>query len=202
MKKIVTYVVCILMSALFIGAMPLSGEEKLYDNVIRLHILANSDSEEDQNLKLKIRDEILLKYGERLKETENIESASKEVELLLNDIKNTAKEIITSEGYDYSVETVFGREYYPKRQYNDIYFPAGNYISLRVVIGEGKGKNWWCVLFPPICLSGAYGDSVEIDDSVPVGLTPEQYKIISNSKDVKYVLKFKMLEILESVFHN
>ncbi len=200
MKKIITYVVCILLSVVFISAMPMSGEEKLYDNVIRLHIVANSDSEEDQNLKLKIRDEILLRYGERLKDTENIENASREVELLLNEIENTAQEIIKEEGYNYLVSTAFGREYYPKRQYEDIYFPAGNYISLRIIVGEGEGKNWWCVLFPPLCLSGAYGDSINLDDSVPVGLTPEQYKIISKSKDVKYILKFKMLEILESAF--
>ena len=99
-----------------------------------------------------------------------------------------------------NVSAYFDREYYPERVYENTRFPSGNYISLRVIIGEGKGQNWWCVLFPPLCLSTSYGDKVEVDDSIPVGLTPEQYRVITKSDDVKYVLKFKMLELLEELF--
>ena len=200
MKKTVTYVICILLSTLFIAAMPLKDEEKLYDNVIRLHILANSDRAEDQSLKLKVRDEVLLQYSERLGKAENIEEASQEVEALLSEITKTAESVIKKEGYEYTVNAFFDREYYPERVYENTHFPSGNYISLRIIIGEGKGQNWWCVLFPPLCLSTAYGDKVETDDSIPVGLTPEQYRVITKSDDVKYVLKFKMLEILEEIF--
>ena len=200
MKKTVTYVICILLSTLFIAAMPLKDEEKLYDNVIRLHILANSDSEQDQSLKLKVRDEVLLQYSERLGKAENIEEASQEVEALLSEITKTAESVIKKEEYEYTVNAFFDREYYPERVYENTHFPSGNYISLRIIIGEGKGQNWWCVLFPPLCLSTAYGDKVETDDSIPVGLTPEQYRVITKSDDVKYVLKFKMLEILEEIF--
>ncbi len=200
MKKTLTYIICILLCALFLCAMPVSGEEKLYDSVIRLHVLANSNEDCDQALKLKIRDEILKKYGEELSKTENIEEASEKVELLLNDIKSTSEQVIKDEGYSYSVQCFFDMEYYPTRVYENASFPAGNYLSLRVVIGAGEGKNWWCVLFPPLCLTTAYGDTVGQDDSVPVGLTPEQYKLITKTDDTKYVLKFKMLEILESIF--
>ena len=200
MKKTLTYICCILFCALFLCAMPVSGEEKLYDNVIRLHVLANSNEEQDQALKLKIRDEILEKYGEELSATESIEEASERVALLLEDIKSTSEKVIEDEGYSYSVECFFDREYYPERVYEKATFPAGNYLSLRVIIGEGEGKNWWCVLFPPLCLTTAYGDTVGEEDSIPVGLTPEQYKLITKTDDVKYVLKFKMLEILESIF--
>ena len=100
MKKTVTYVICILLSTLFIAAMPLKDEEKLYDNVIRLHILANSDSEQDQSLKLKVRDEVLLQYSERLGKAENIEEASAEVEELLSEITKTAENVIKKEGYE------------------------------------------------------------------------------------------------------
>ena len=200
MKKTVTYVICILLSTLFIAAMPQKNEEKLYDNVIRLHILANSDSEDDQSLKLKVRDEILLKYSDDLRQAENIDEATSEVKALLEEITKTAETVIKNEGYEYTVNAYFDREYYPERKYENTCFPSGNYISLRLIIGEGKGQNWWCVLFPPLCLSTAYGDKVEADDSIPVGLTPEQYRIITKNKDVKYVLKFKMLEVLEQIF--
>ena len=200
MKKTVTYVICILLSTLFIAAMPQKDEEKLYDNVIRLHILANSDSEEDQSLKLKVRDEILSQYSDALSQAKNIDEATVEVKALLEEITETAKDVIKNEGYEYTVKAYFDREYYPEREYENTCFPSGNYISLRIIIGEGKGQNWWCVLFPPLCLSTAYGDKVETDDSIPVGLTPEQYRIITKSKDVKYVLKFKMLEVLEQIF--
>jgi stage II sporulation protein R len=182
--------------------MPVSGEEKLYDSVIRLHVLANSNEDYDQELKLKVRDAILEKYAEELLATENIKEASERVEFLLEDIEATSERVIEDEGYSYSVKCFFDREYYPERVYEKATFPAGNYLSLRVVIGEGEGKNWWCVLFPPLCLTTAYGDTVGDEDSIPVGLTPEQYKLITKTDDVKYVLKFKMLEILESIFEN
>ena len=201
MKKILICVVCILLSALFIAAMPMEGEEKLYDNVIRLHVLANSDSEEDQALKLKVRDAILKEYSDVLSSAETIDTAKEKVEVLLSNIKDTATKTLAEEGCDYHVEVLLGEEYYPKREYDNFHFPAGNYISLRIVIGEGEGKNWWCVLFPPLCLSTAYGDSVvQNEESIPVGLSPEQYKIITKSDDVKYVVKFKVLEILEGIF--
>ena len=100
MKKTVVYVICILLSALFIAAMPLNGEEKLYDNVIRLHILANSDSQQDQSLKLKVRDEILCRYSARLSDSENIEQATEKVNTLLSEIEETAADVIKKEGYE------------------------------------------------------------------------------------------------------
>ena len=202
MKKIIACMVCILLSSLMVAAIPTEGEEKLYDNVIRLHIIANSNSEEDQALKIKIRDRILLDYSDQLKSIQSIDAATETVTDLLEDINNTAKEVIKSEGYTYDAETVIGTEYYPTRDYGELQFPSGNYTSLRIIVGSGEGKNWWCVLFPPLCVSTAYGDTITADDSVPVGLTPEQYRIITKSDDVKYVVKFKVLEILEDLFGN
>ena len=202
MKKIIACIVCILLSSLMVAAIPTEGEEKLYDNVIRLHIIANSNSEEDQALKIKIRDRILLDYSDQLKSIQSIDAATETVTALLEDINNTVKEVIKSEGYTYDAETVIGTEYYPTRDYGELQFPSGNYTSLRIIVGAGEGKNWWCVLFPPLCVSTAYGDTITADDSVPVGLTPEQYRIITKSDDVKYVVKFKVLEILEDLFGN
>ncbi len=202
MKKLLACIICVLLSTLLISALPVDGEEKLYDNVIRLHIIANSNSVEDQQLKLKIRDEILKCYSERLASVQSIDRAEEEVISLLDEIKETAHKVVEREGYSYSIEVDLGTEYYPTRDYEELHFPAGNYTSLRIIVGDGEGKNWWCVLFPPLCVSTAYGDRIQADDSVPVGLTPEQYRIISKSDDVKYVVKFKVLELLEGILGN
>lgn len=199
MKKIFACIICILLSTLLISAIPLDGEEKLYENVIRLHIIANSNSDEDQALKLKIRDKILLEYSKKLANTESVDKATEAVVTLIDEINATAQQVVESEGYNYNVETVLGTEYYPTREYGELHFPSGNYTSLRIIVGDGEGKNWWCVLFPPLCVSTAYGDAITADDSVPVGLTPEQYRIISKSEDTKYVIKFKVLEMLEEL---
>lgn len=200
MKKIVLTLACILLATLFIAAMPMSGEEKLYDNVIRLHILANSNSEEDQALKLKVRDKILLEYSDTLAALHSVDDARQDISAMMDEILVTAQNVVREEGYEYDLTISLGTEYYPQREYDELHFPAGNYTSLQIVIGSGEGKNWWCVLFPPLCVATAYGDSVIADDSIPVGLTPEQYKIITKSDDVKYVVKFKVLEILEGIF--
>lgn len=185
---------------MFIAAMPMKGEEKLYDNVIRLHIIANSDTRDDQDLKLLLRDVILTEYSAKLTDAQTKEIAENQILSLIGEIKITAEKVMAEHGHSYPIDIKIGTEYYPEREYDELHLPAGNYTSLRIIIGEGAGKNWWCVLFPPLCISTAYGDKVTVDDSIPVGLTPDQYKLITKSDDVKYIVKFKVLEILEEIF--
>ncbi len=199
MKRTLIYMISLLLCALLIAALPVSGEEKIYQSVVRLHVLANSDSEDDQALKLLVRDEILKEYGPLLAEEGAIEGSIEKIRELLPDIQKSAEEVIKREGYAYTVSCSFGEEEYPERQYGDYSFPAGTYLSLRISIGEGVGKNWWCVLFPPLCLDMAKGEVLE-DDALAVGLTSEEYKLISGSKNGGYILKFKALEVLEGVF--
>jgi len=188
---------CVLLTYCFCVFMPVNGEQKIYRDVIRLHVLPNSDSEEDQALKLEARDYIL---GDIAALTENCKDSSEAAEILrahLSGIENKAKDFIRQKGYDYNVRAVLSEEPYPERTYEDsngetFVFPSGKYQSLRLVIGEGGGNNWWCVLFPPLCLSGS-----KIEDGLAVaGYSSEQINILKKDKDKKYVIRFKILEIL------
>ena len=198
MKRTVWYVFALLVSALIVAALPISGEEKIYDSVIRLHVIAASDSEEDQSLKLAVRDELLRRYSDKLGTAADVEVAEERVKALCDEMEACAAAVVREAGYAYTVKVSYGDEEYPQRCYGEYTFPAGTYRSLRVVIDRGEGQNWWCVLFPPLCLDMAT-EEVPKDDALAVGLSPEDYKVISGS-DGGYVVKFKALELLEGVF--
>lgn len=198
-KKLLIYIVTLLCATLIIAVIPVAGEEALYDNVLRLHVIANSDSEDDQALKLAVRDEILAVYGDRLAQCTDKKEAEETANLLSAEMTKTAKECIERLGYNYPVRLTLTREDYPTKVYDNVTMPAGNYCSLRIIIGEGAGQNWWCVLFPPMCVGNAVGGEVSgKDDSVPVGLTTAQYRLISGNG--KYAVKFKVLELIEGIF--
>ena len=198
MKTIIMYSITLMLALTVLLALPTHGEEQIYEDVLRLHVLANSDSKEDQALKLAVRDEILAVYGTALSDTGSKEAAVSAVSARLSDIQKTAEEKVRALGYDYSVSVSLDTERYTTRVYGDLTLPAGVYLSLCIVIGEGGGQNWWCVLYPPLCLSLAT-DTQAVEDSVPVGLTPQEYRLISNH-DGEYTLKFKTLEWLEKCF--
>ena len=182
-----------------IGLLPVSGEEKIYDDVIRLHVLANSDSDEDQALKLKVRDAVLDRVGELLDGCADRESAMAKLSEResLDAIEIAAVEVIRSEGYEYDVAVSLGEESYPTRSYESLCFPSGRYTSLRIRIGESEGKNWWCVLFPRLCLGAATKSNAEA--FVEAGFTPDQYKIVTDTDRPEYEVKFKILEIIEGM---
>ena len=194
----------IFLFAYTVGAvLPMSGESDLYDKVIRLHVLANSDSDEDQNLKLKVRDEVLFAMGDKLSCEMSREDAESVIAEELDNIKITAEEKIRELGYSYSVNVSLGEEKYPEREYDELTLPAGRYTSLRVEIGKAQGQNWWCVVFPPLCLSAAGSKNSAPSNEealIKVGFTEEQYKIITENDKPKYRLKFKIVEIFESLF--
>ena len=188
---------CVLVLCLAIcNVLPIHGEEKIYESVVRLHVLANSDSEEDQSLKLKVRDAIVAYTSPKV-----IDSASREeaIEILqneLDEIEKIAEQVVKEQGYDYEVEVTLTLEDYPTRNYESMSFPSGQYVSLRVLIGEAKGQNWWCVLFPPLCLSAASEKAENEEAFIAVGLNSDQYKIITETQDTTYYLRFKILEAL------
>ena len=135
------------------------------DNLIRLHVIANSDSPEDQALKLQVRDRLLLTFGEAFREVRSMEQARDIIEANLAELEQTAYAEINSQGFSYPVEAQLGIYPFPTRVYGDLVYPAGDYEALRVVIGEGQGANWWCVMFPPLCF---------VDVSSGVAKQPEQ----------------------------
>jgi stage II sporulation protein R len=193
-KKLLILTFVILGLTVILGLLPIHGETEIYQNVLRLHVIANSDSEDDQALKLSVRDTVLEKTKHLFKDCRSRDAA----EAILNEnialIEQVAQEAVWKAGYSYSVTVELGEEEYPTKNYESCCFPSGEYLSLRIKIGEAQGQNWWCVLFPPLCLSAAS----EGDDAfAAVGLTEEQYNIITQTESPKYKVRFKILESFE-----
>lgn len=181
---------------LLFGLLPVHGEDEIYDTVVRLHVLANSDSEEDQALKLRVRDAVLEVTGPLLQNCKTQEEAEAIIRQNATAIQSAADHVIRSEGYDYPVKLQLGMEDYPERSYDGVCFPAGEYLSLRVCIGDAEGQNWWCCLFPPLCVGASSVSTSQAEDSfISVGLTPSQYKIITQTDRPVYKIRFKLLEL-------
>ncbi|MBQ7378363.1 MAG: stage II sporulation protein R [Clostridia bacterium] len=200
-KRILTGGIILLFLLGVFSVLPIHGEQKIYESVVRLHVLANSDSEQDQALKLLVRDEVLRVTGPMLQDCTSREQA---VEILTEQsdvIREAAQAVVTEQGYTYPVSILLGEEDYPTRNYENCCFPSGRYVSLRVCIGEAEGQNWWCVLFPPLCLSAASAENDQSNEDafISVGLTGEQYKVITETDTVKYRIRFKVLEAVQEL---
>jgi stage II sporulation protein R len=198
---IAIFCACVLAISSLCVFLPVNGENRIYNDLIRLHVLANSDSEHDQQLKYDLRDYILDDIANITENCANIDEAIEEINGELANIQSKASEFIALKGYDYPLAVTLEQEIYPTREYIgydgvDFVLPSGKYISLKIEIGNAIGQNWWCVLFPPICLSGT-----KIEDELAIaGYTNEQINILKKDKDKKYEIRFKFLEILSGLF--
>ena len=202
-KKLLICTIIILAIALLAGMLPVHGESEIYDTVVRLHVLANSDSDADQALKLKVRDRVLEIVSPAVADCRTQAEAIAAIGGMMDEINSVAQDVIFSEGYDYPISVEIGEEYYPTTSYESCAFPEGSYVSLRICIGEAEGKNWWCCLFPPLCLSAATEEAEEKNEDafIAVGLTSEQYKLITENRSPKYKIRFKILEAIQSIFN-
>lgn len=162
------------------------------NEVLRLHVIANSDTAEDQQLKLKVRDAVLEKGKEIFGQSQNKTSAQQKAKSSISLIEETAKSTINQNGYDYDVKVEIGKSSFPTKTYENITLPAGQYDAVRVIIGNGDGKNWWCVMFPPLCLPAAKGDK-KIDDV----LNEDELKLVKSSP--KYEFRFWIVEKIEEI---
>lgn len=184
--------------------------EEIKDKLIRFHVIANSDTEEDQSLKLKVRDKVVEALSEKLKGVTSLEEA----EIILNDnidyVNNIAKDVILNNNYDYEVNTMLSYENFPDKVYGDYVFPQGNYEAFRVIIGEGKGQNWWCVMFPSLCFvdeSKNEVDSSELKDEIEniepknSNITNEDQQKNNESSNVNNGIKFKfkIVEVIKDI---
>ena len=165
-----------------------------------MHIIANSDSVEDQFLKYKVRDSILEYMNSIVNNSMEKNEITKIMELHLDDFKEVAQNIVIENGYSYNVTVEIGNFEFPTKTYGDISFPPGYYDALRIKIGKASGQNWWCVMFPPLCFidisSGIVpDDSKEILESE---LSEEDYNLISESTE-ETKLKFKLVEVLQNL---
>ena len=183
---------------------PSREDAELYDNIIRLHVLANSDSDEDQAIKLKVRDRILDTAAELLSEVVIRDEAENLLRENLDILEKAANEALAENGSTHTASVTLTKEVYPTRIYGEITLPSGEYTSLRVLIGSAEGKNWWCILFPKLCVGNKRSETdvaviADEDELIEAGLTRSQVRIITgNSPDV--VVKFRLLEFFERLF--
>ena len=180
---------------LLTGALSLRSQDQLADKVVRLHVLANSDSEEDQALKLKVRDRGLERATELLEQAADRKEAEALLRGQLLELEEIAAEEIAANGYDYPVSVELEPTQFPTKEYDGFALPAGEYLALRVIIGEGAGQNWWCVVFPPLC-TAASSDVPET--ALAAGLSGKEVSLITEA-DAGYKLKFKSVELWESL---
>ncbi|MDD2269372.1 MAG: stage II sporulation protein R [Eubacteriales bacterium] len=196
---------CFCLSFLIILAvsdfLPVHGEEKVYNEVIRLHVLANSDSELDQSVKLKVRDSIIEKSNVFFSEdAKNKEEAEKNIKSKAEALVRFVDEVLAENGVNYKASIKLGLESYPERVYDGITYPAGEYVSFRILLGDGEGQNWWCVLFPPLCT-----DAAKAKESLTINT---EAKKTFTEKETRYVFRLKILEIFKrfnsnrKVFHS
>ncbi|MBQ5884581.1 MAG: stage II sporulation protein R [Clostridia bacterium] len=174
-----------------------SGE--IRENVVRLHILADSNSEIDQNVKLKVRDALLEKNTQLLSDKVTPKNATEYFKNSKDELEQCANEVLKENGLNYKATITLGKEYYITRVYEDLTFPAGVYTSIKVVLGSGEGKNWWCVMFPPLCVPVADGgietaDNVNLEDY----LNEDGKRLVSSQG--KFKVGFKVIEWYEKLF--
>ena len=160
--------------------------------MLRLHVIANSDSSVDQNLKLRLRDYILEEGEDIFDGSVNVENAVKKIEPKLAELEKSAETFVKNAGFDYDVKITLSNEYFTTRTYESVTLPAGKYLALRVVIGSGEGHNWWCVMFPPMCVPAA-----DKKDEIENVFTDKEIKLVESKP--KYEPRFKVVEIYEQI---
>ena len=171
------------------------------DSVFRLHVIANSDSDEDQALKLKVRDSLLEYMKSLCSSTSSKEEAMRIANEHIDDFTKIAQDVIAQNGYNYSVDVSVGSCDFPTKEYGDVALPAGTYDALRVKIGSASGHNWWCVMFPPLCFvdvsSGIVPD--ESKEILHDTMSDEEYDLVTSSdSDSELTFKFKLVEFFEN----
>lgn len=190
------FIYCIICAFSYVNAV----STDIQNSVFRLHVIANSDSDEDQNLKYIVRDKVL----EYISSISNSSMTKDEVIALasenINEIQKIAENTIHENGYNYSVKLNIGNFSFPTKKYGDITFPAGFYDALKIEIGEAKGHNWWCVMFPPLCFVDVTSGIVpeESKQTIRDNLSEEEYKLLSeNSRNMNF--KFKIVEMFQDI---
>ena len=209
MKKIINIIVLIVMcTSILIGCSSNNIQnltyvykyEEVKDIIIRFHVIANSDDEEDQQLKLKVRDKVIEYMYPYLRESKSLEESRSIISERKDEVIEIAKKTIKENGYEYEVKCELSRENFPEKAYGSIILPQGNYEAFRVIIGNGEGKNWWCVMFPPLCFIDITKGKVQEDNSKKV--LDEQVSKGKEEKEEKDTeIKFKVVEIFESIFN-
>lgn len=174
------------------------------DKLVRLHVIANSDSIEDQDLKRKVRDEVILQMSPKFEGLEDVSQVKQVIADNINLIENIAAKVVAGNQKSYGAEALVGNFDFPTKIYGNLTLPAGNYQALKIVLGSGEGQNWWCVMFPPLCfIDIAHGVVPEQTmEQLKESLNEEEYELLTAARtdeDVPVKLKFRIVEIAKSM---
>ena len=213
MKKIISIFISIFILVCFISNLSWTSvsanQESISNKIIRFHVIANSDTDSDQALKLKVRYAVLNYLSPKLKSSKDINESKTILKDNDNQVLKIAEQIIKENGYSYKVISDLSRENFPIKSYGPITLPQGNYQAYRIVIGSGKGHNWWCVMFPPLCFVDITKGQVAINKTqgeMKKVLTKDEYNLVDNTRlpteetQNKYIIKFKVVEWFRKIF--
>jgi len=208
MKKfILTSITIIIIISIVLNGSNVSTKATQSDiasKLIRFHVIANSDDKIDQELKLKVRDSVLKYVSPKLEECKSIEQSRQIINKEDKNIKKIAQNIVNKNGFKYSVATTMSQEDFPVKTYGNITLPQGQYEAYRIVIGNGSGQNWWCVMFPPLCFVDITKGDVSFDKTeseMKQVLSDDEYNLVDNTvNSKKIVVKFKLLEMFNKLF--
>ena len=185
------------LSCSIFALLPFEGEKELYSGIIRFHVLANSDSEKDQELKLLVRDEVTVLCENLLKGCESLSEAKSIIAQNEEEILSVAETCIARNGFNYKATLSQGQAVYPRREYSGLTFPAGSYYSVRLSIGEGHGKNWWCVLFPSVTKCCATVEECNDENDVSLSVfSDSELDIIKEDKSARKEIRFFFLDFI------
>lgn len=176
-------------------------QRAIAEQIIRLHVIANSDTEEDQELKMKVKETIVTYLRGEMQDASSVDEARQAIVEHLPEIEEIATEKMRAEGYDYSAEATLGESYFPVKEYGDLTFPAGDYEALRVRLGSSEGRNWWCVMYPSLCFVDSTYQVVPdtSKEQLKQSLTEEEYNsLLEGGDDVSY--SWKLVEWIQSLF--
>lgn len=190
-KKLFVFLPLLLIFTLLFGSLSYTNDASndISTKVLRMHVLANSNSIDDQRLKIAVKNNILKSTQELFTDCNNLEESIEIAQSNTELIKASAQDVIKKYNKNYDVKVYVDNEFFDVRQYKDFTLPSGNYNTVKIVIGEGKGKNWWCVMYPAVCISAC-------SDDFDKALTKEEKKLITSKK---YIPKFKILEIINKI---
>ena len=215
MKKYIYFIIPMVVLALVLSGCETTGNntngssleltelnyDDIKDKLIRFHVIANSDTDEDQNLKLKVRDRVVEELSGKLSNVTSLEEAENILEQNIDYVNEIAKEVIEENNYTYTVNTMLSYENFPDKVYGDCVFPQGNYEAFRVIIGSGQGHNWWCVMFPSLCFVDESKSDVNSDNLKQEieNIKPKEINNLNNENDdIKF--KSKMVDVVKNLF--
>lgn len=190
MKNFIALIISTLLILLLLFGYSTGVSSDLSQNIVRLHVIANSDSDEDQALKLKVRDAILAHSKADFTQKSDVSKN-------LDTYKEIAEKTIRENGYNYRAEVEYGNFKFPTRHYDNIALPAGQYDAVRIKIGSAEGRNWWCVMFPPLCFVDGTTDTAYAEEKLGTLIDKESYDIITScrSRSLPFEIKFKIVEL-------